>query len=258
MIKKIILLLVPLVALLCGLSCAPEEVEKRDIDWGYEYQPLSIGRGWIYEVDSLIYDPAPSGTRIDTVNVQWKEEVADTLRDNNGKLNYRIIRYERPAQGLPWQVKSVYALSPGERQLIRTEDNLRFIALVFPVDVAAEWNGNVFIDVNTSIPIAGEPMQLFKGWSYQYTAVDEPLTLGAFQFPQTATVVPADSENLIERRFVKEQYARNVGLVYRELQLLDTQCNVCCNGNFADCENLPWELKAEKGFILRQRLIAFQ
>ncbi|MBK8705391.1 MAG: hypothetical protein IPN33_18700 [Saprospiraceae bacterium] len=258
MLKKVILLLAPLAALLCGMACQSREVEELSIDQGYDYQPLSVGRWWIYEVDSLVYDPAPSGTLIDSVFFQLREEVADTFRDNNGALAYRIVRSERSNASAPWQVKSVYALTPGEQRLIRTDNNLNFIAMVFPVAAFTQWDGNAFIDDNLIIPIAGEPMALFKGWNYRYTTVDEPLNLSDLYFPKVATLVLADNENLIERRYAQEQYARGVGLVYRELQLLDTQCNVCCNGNFASCESLPWEDKGETGFILRQRLIAYQ
>ena len=51
-----------------------------------------------------------------------------------------------------------------------------------------------------------------------------------------------------------EQYAPNVGLVYRELAGLDTQCG----GNPGDCIDIPWEQKAEKGFIVRQTLLEFR
>jgi hypothetical protein len=62
------------------------------------------------------------------------------------------------------------------------------------------------------------------------------------------TVQNADSENLIELRLAHEKYARGVGLVYRELWILDTQC-------IEDCIGMTWEQKAEKGFILKQTLI---
>jgi hypothetical protein len=61
------------------------------------------------------------------------------------------------------------------------------------------------------------------------------------------TVRHADNENLIERRFVEERYARTVGLVEKTVMILDTQCG----GNLSNCIDLSWEQKAEKGFMLK-------
>jgi hypothetical protein len=63
------------------------------------------------------------------------------------------------------------------------------------------------------------------------------------------TVREADSENLIELRRSRVKYAKGIGLVYRELWVLDTQCIEQCDGK-------PWEEKAEKGFILSQTITA--
>ena len=56
--------------------------------------------------------------------------------------------------------------------------------------------------------------------------------------------------NLIELREAIEKYARNVGLIEKQMRILDTQCII-------ECEGEPWEVKAEKGFILKQRILEF-
>ncbi|MBK9490095.1 MAG: hypothetical protein IPO07_15970 [Haliscomenobacter sp.] len=44
-----------------------------------------------------------------------------------------------------------------------------------------------------------------------------------------------------------ERYAADVGLVYRELSVLNTQCLMC--------QGQAWEKKAQSGFILKMRRI---
>src|SRR5690606_24012329 len=101
------------------------------------------------------------------------------------------------------------------------EENLRFIKMVFPLREGVEWNGNKHIDVTTIIPIAGESVEVFKSWSYEALSVGETEIIGDFVFDEVATLSQADSENLIELRYSQEKYAKNIGLVYREMKILE-------------------------------------
>lgn len=240
--------------LLC-FSCNKREIEDINLDFGYEYFPLEIGKYWEYAVDSVIYDPALSGTAIDTISSFIREEIKDTFRDNLGELLYRVEKYHRRNDSLPWQVQKALTLSNQDRQAFRTEDNLRFIKMIFPADENKPWNGTAFIDEGFIIPIAGENMEVFKGWESVILSKGQPFTLDDLNFSDVMVVSIADNENLIEYRYGREMYAAGIGLVYRELKVLDTQCQTCCNGDFEQCEPLPWEEKAEKGFIIRQWLI---
>ena len=65
-----------------------------------------------------------------------------------------------------------------------------------------------------------------------------------------------NQSNPFERRLVREKYAKEVGLVAREMFIFDSDY---CNEEPVplDCETIAWEDKAEKGFILRQVIIDF-
>lgn len=229
-----------------------------DIDFGYQYYPLEVGKYWTYAVDSVIYDPEIGGTAIDTTYSFIKEEIKDTLRDNLGELLYRVERYHRSHDTLPWKVQAALTMSRNDRQAFRTEDNLRFIKMVFPASVNKRWDGNAFIDDGLLIPIAGENVEVFKDWESAIVAQGEAFQLDDLEFPDVLDISIADEENFIEYRSGREVYAAGTGLVYRELWVLDTQCQSCCNGDGALCETLPWEEKAEKGFIVRWKLIDFR
>ena len=89
---------------------------------------------------------------------------------------------------------------------------------------------------------------MFKDWDYRYLSVDRSEDISGMNYDRVLTVQQVDSENAIERRFGIEKYVFGSGLVFKERIILDTQ-NVT--------NDLSWEEKAERGFILRQTLIRF-
>ena len=223
----------------------------------YAYFPLKIGKYIDYQVDSMVYDFGTGGsTVVDSSTTFVRELVADTLRDQTGQLLYTLERYERTAADQAWQLRHIGTAARTGSQAIFTENNLRYLKLIFPMDRRSEWNGNVWIDVDREIEIAGERIRPFTNWQYEVDSIDIAAQVGTFAFDSTLLVTEADDINIIERRLSRVRYAKNIGLVWREQWILDSQY---CNQNIppADCETRPWELKAERGYILRQVVIAY-
>ncbi|MBV6438651.1 MAG: hypothetical protein EPGJADBJ_00275 [Saprospiraceae bacterium] len=221
------------------------------------YFPLQTGKYIVYQVDSIIYDfAAGGGTVRDSFRTFVKEITTDTLRDQTGQLLYTIERYERKSDTVAWTLRSISTAARTATQAIRTEDNYRFLKLIFPLDTRSEWDGNIWIDKNREIEIAGERMRPFINWQYEVDSIDVQAFAGAFVFDSTLLVTEADDNNIIERRLSRVRYAKHVGLVWREQWILDSQY---CNQSPppADCATRPWELKAEKGYILRQTILEF-
>mgnify|MGYP005666398915 CR=1 FL=1 len=237
-------------------ACKRELAEP--IDFKYEYFPLEIGRSWTYQQDTIIFDPDVGVVRKDSTTTFLREVIVDTFRNNTGELLFRVEQYSRTADTLPWQIKKVLTMNRNAEQAVRTIDNLRFVKLIFPPTNRQRWDGNASFDEFTKVTLAGENVEMFKGWSYVITNSDTTLQLGDLSFEQVVKVEPSDYVSFIELRSVQEYYAPEVGLVYRQLFILDTQCNYCCNTDFDLCDMLPWEEKAEAGFILRQQLIDYQ
>ncbi len=235
-----------------GLFCLAcnENTNKIDvnIDQGYEYFPLGLGKYWVYQVDSIVYDTTGNRVERDTARLFVREEIVDSFVDNSGRPAFRIERSIRYADTEAWRVKDVWMAVRSDDQAERVEENLRFVKLVFPLIQGTTWNGNLFIDETTQVIVAGESIEMFKNWSYELQSLGLTENIGGQSFENVATVLQADSENLIELRYAKEKYGRDIGLIYRELQILDTQ-------NITESE--PWEEKAQKGFILTQQLIEY-
>ncbi|MEZ4961408.1 MAG: hypothetical protein R2830_16385 [Saprospiraceae bacterium] len=214
---------------------------------GEEYYPLEVGKYWIYEVDSTIYDPT-GDTMISFSKTLMKEEITDTIMDYLGNVIYRFERYERKADTLPWNVSKVFTASIDGNLAIRTEDNLRFIKMTFPLRVNNRWDGNLYFDNGLIVTVAGESVEMFKSWSYRVKALGVQDTVGGQSFGDVAVIQEADAENQIELRRSFSTYAKGIGLIAREMWILDTQCIESCDGQ-------TWEEKAEKGFILHQTML---
>ena len=240
-------------------ACGKRQTEQFELnaEEQYAYFPLQIGRYVVYQVDSIIYDFAAGGAiKRDSTRTLIKEITADTLRDQTGQLLYAVERYERKNDSEPWALKSISTATRTTTQAIRTENNFRFLKLIFPFDRRSEWDGNLWIDETREIEIAGERVRPFSNWQYEVDSLDVPATVGAFAFDSTLLVTEADDQNIIEKRLSRVRYAKNIGVVWREQWILDSQyCNQV--PPLADCETKPWAEKAEKGYILRQTVIGF-
>jgi hypothetical protein len=116
--------------------------------------------------------------------------------------------------------------------------------MIFPLKEGQTWNPTIFVDPLSKVEVKGEPLELFKGWEAKVKSIDKSWN----QYPNTLEIQFSDYENAIELRRGTERYAANLGLVYRELSVLNTQCLNACLGQ-------PWEKKAQAGFILKMRRI---
>jgi len=242
-------------ALLIGTICFVQsckdksEIEDFQVDFGYEYLPLEIGKYRDYKVDSTTYDIGPTGSIIVTNSTTYiRELVADTIIDNLGRPGFTIERYKKEDLEAAWEIKDIWMTIQTATQVESLEENLRFIKMIFPLKAGTVWDGNRFIDETTTVTVAGETVEIFKAWEYEVDFVGEPVAVNNEFYEDAVQIIQADNENLIELRYAKEQYVKDIGLVYKEMRILDTQC-------ISDCEGFQWEEKAEKGFILVQSLI---
>lgn len=239
-------------------GCSDRQTEQPVMDAAgqYAYFPLRIGKSITYVVDSVVFGTGPGGVLRDSSRIFLQETVVDTLRDNTGQLIYLVERSERRSDTSAWQLKNVWSAARTTNQAVRTEDNLRFLRLIFPMDERSDWDGNRWIDPQTELVVAGESLRPFSGWRYRVDSLDVSLAVGAFVFDSALVVTETDEENLFERRFSKAVYAKKLGLVRREQWFLDSQY---CNRNPAppDCATKPWEEKAERGFIVKMIVFDF-
>ncbi len=226
-------------------SCTNEIEDFKVKPLTNSYYPLRVGSSWTYELDSIIYDD--KGATIDTFHGIIKEVLSDSFVNSVGKTAYLIERYNK--KGNNWEVSDIWSTYKTENQALRSEDNLTFIKMVTPIDKKQTWDGNEYIDTeNLIVKIAGESIKMYEQWYYRYLDIDIEETIGENTYSNVVVVQQVDKETKLEKRYSVEKYAKNIGLVYKKMIILNTQ-----NNN----ESIPWEKKAEEGFILEQKLISY-
>jgi len=186
-----------------------------------------------------------------------RQEVREASTDGEGDTIRQIYRSYRRDTNQAVELLRVWSAKIADYQVQSVEENMRFLRLVFPVRAGKTWDGITYLRTDTVVPYndrTQETINLFKDWGdFSLTNIDQPMTINGLYFPETVTVLQVDKTNNIERRYAIEVYAKNVGLVFKEMWILDTQCG----GNIANCLGQGWEEKAEKGFILRQQVVGY-
>jgi hypothetical protein len=175
-------------------------------DLGYNYYPYQTkGSKWIYKVDSLVFDDNTGSTQIDTFNYEYMEEVGDTFYDDAGIIGYRINRYYKFADSLPWVQVDAAVSQQNELRAERVDANIRTVKLVFPIAEGKRWNGNMF---NALDPL-----------TYRIQWYEQPFDI----FPKTIYIQHISENNFIDTINRYEVYGRNIGLVYFFSDSINTQ-----------------------------------
>ncbi|MCY7352176.1 MAG: hypothetical protein LH606_16175 [Cytophagaceae bacterium] len=178
---------------------------------GHDFFPLETGRFVEYDVSEIQYSLVAVPT---TMSYQLKEVTGEAFVNAEGLPSYRLERYRRGSAAQPWRLDSVWTARRETARAIRTENNIAYVKLFFPVQEGSRWNGNA--------------LNVYGKSEYEIRRLDQPLTINGQVFDRTLTVVQRADSSLVSLARRTEQYARTVGLIYKET----TQLYYC---NTPDC-----------------------
>jgi hypothetical protein len=199
-------------------SCRKETDNRYTGDVNKAYFPLDFGRYVVYDVDSTLWDDFLQVRSLHRYQMMYT--VADTFRDNENRLSYRMDVRIRNADTLPWKTHRVIYVTPTDTRLELVEGNVRYIKQVYPIADNIEWQGN------SMIPTGDQDFQYLFNWIYKYSGYTKPYNNGRILFDNTVKVSHVDEvQNDPElmptayayKTFSEEVYAFNVGMVYREM-----------------------------------------
>jgi hypothetical protein len=194
------------------LSCTSSETTP--LDPGYDYLPLVTSRFITYEVTEQRF--SLTGAPV-TSTYQLKETVGASYTDVTGQPAFRIQRFRRPNERVPWQTDSLWTARTDSRMAVRTENGADFVKLVFPLINRSRWNGNRFNRFSEDV--------------YELRNLNQPFTVGTQTFAETATVFQQNDSTLVSQDRRIEVYARQIGLVYKEtVQLQFCASSPACIG----------------------------
>lgn len=199
-------------------SCKKEDDDKYQGNYSRAYFPLEFGRYVVYDVDSTLWDDFLQVKSLH--RYQMRYTIADTFRDNEFRLSYRVDVHIRPNDTFQWKTHRVIYVTPTATHLEYVEENLRFIKLAFPIADGVEWKGN------SNIPALDQDYQYFQDWTYRYSKFTSPFNDGKVYFDNTVTVEQVDEQQndpetmptaYSYKTFGQEVYAYDIGMVYREM-----------------------------------------
>jgi hypothetical protein len=206
--KNLSFLIIIFIILSSGLNSCKKD-PGAVVDLGYNYFPEEAGRYVIYNVDSIFYKDNYYPAKKDSFKFQIKEKVQSIFTDNEGRPTMRLERYIKyynpavPYSAMNWTLRNVWVQNKTARTAEKVEENLRYIKLLFPVDLEKEWNGNAY---NT-----------LEEENYSYNFIDKERTIGNIHFDSVLQVDQHNETNLVLQNIHEEKYARNVGLIYKRV-----------------------------------------
>jgi len=233
MTKKLpaLFLFLAFTTLLSVFSCK-DKMGSYKFDYQYDYFPLDSAHYVDYDVDSITYNYNSDYVR-DTARYQLREIITDTFYDNLNQLNYTLELYRRPDSTAGWTFFKKWFAHRDTTRLMVTEDDLKFVKLVFPPQSNETWNGNEFVPSSSSYAV-------FQSWNYHYGNVDSTVVINGVTYNHAVSVGEVDEETFVTKTLRHEVYARGVGMVYQEWE------NLSKNNVLAD-----WNTGPENGFRIR-------
>lgn len=213
----------------------------------YAWYPLEIGNQWTYSVDSVYFSTLLGKQVRDTVSGIYRESITDTF-SSQGQLNYRILREKQ--NGNNWDILNVYAVKWTKQNVIRTEDNVSLIDLIFPVSLYESWDPYKFTDKNKDFLIKGNRILLYNNFNDCYISDSTSQVVLGNSVPVISILDGESDDQLILRQYSKRWYAKGIGLIRKEQEFFSDQTTLD--------RNIPWVDKAEVGFILREELIDYK
>ena len=182
-------------------SCS--EIEETAVDLGYNYQPLAVGKSWIYAVNETIYFGASDA---ETSNYYYRDRVESDYFDEEGEQVFLIVR-EKSDDQHTWRPEQTFTYKISNGALIRYQENRHLIPLVFPPTPGKRWDAN-------ALNVAPEEyfqLQVLP----QYQLDDE-------EYRDVVKVVQQEEDDqIILRDHRYEVYAKETGLVESYYEVLN-------------------------------------
>ncbi len=216
-IMKVGFLIFPLLFLFI-ISCS--DSEKVIPALGVDYFPLRTGDYAIYEVDETTILSSVKTV----ISYDLKVTVTDSSVNNQGEVTYILLREKRTMASGNWGNLDTWSARIVNNKAIQNEGNVTFVKLMFPPALNLNWDGNEYNNLVNN----GELFYDGDNTPYFISEWVQPITLSTgFSSDNSLTVVQNDYNDPItgidER---KEIYAREVGLIYKEINQF-----VKCNGS---------------------------
>jgi hypothetical protein len=215
-----------LISLLAGLAMTGCYNEDTDLPFiGYDYFPTELGTFVEYKVDSIWQDDVIGQIGFAEAHYFLHDLNESSFTDEERRPAIRVERSWKQNENGEYRIKDIWYRTRTSRIAEQNEENVVFIKHNFPIKLGKTWDGNSKNTLQTLQEIyrqSGVPEQ----WDYQYVNIHEPYTVNGFTFDSTVTVLQMDRPAIFGlSMFAQEVYAKDIGLVHKQLYIHDIQQN---------------------------------
>jgi hypothetical protein len=181
------------------ISCEDKDIAPYSLTEERDYLPLQKGLFNVYHVKEIVYN-AISGDAVKEYYL--KELVTDSLLDGSGSYSYVINRYTKNSLPETWKLDSVWTARYQASQVVKVENNVPLVKLVFPIKNGKKWDGNAFNSKGEEI--------------YEMDSLYFSRSYNTLTFDSTLVQTQKHDSSSISQDYRQEIYAKGFGLIYKK------------------------------------------
>ena len=211
------------------------------------YLNLVEGKFQEFRYDTISY----KGVRRDTFSGLLKIQIGEYFVNPAGDSLRKIYVYYKKDTADTYQLHRVEtAMLDGDNYIV-SEDGLRYIRAKVPGMVGYQWSATSLFEKKTgvSLSIYGDEVEIVRpqtNWDSEILEVDVPFTTDdGTTFPRTLSNVLVNDSTGISKKYVRDVYAKDIGLIYRHLEILEK----------TEISQEAFALLARKGYIVNLSMI---
>lgn len=167
-------------------------------DGGNFFYP-NTGQSVVYDVEDTQYELTGKFT---VKTYQLKESIASIFKDLEGKEALRIERYRRENDSQKWTIDSVFIAKKEIDKALKTENNVTYVKIIFPIKEGVKWNGNAYNSLGNDI--------------YELKKANQSFQTNGQKFDNTFSIIQQNDSTLVDLKRRIEVYAENIGMIYQE------------------------------------------
>ena len=222
--------------LLLLLACQSRDIQPKGT--GTQYFPLKVGAFWIYAVVETTITQL--GGQTNTM-YELKLQLTDSAT-TSGAITYVMQRFKRTDASQSWSSIGTWSARKEPFQAIVQEGNIPYVKIAFPLTEGKTWDGNALNNLGGTDRC---PNGTFRCDNYQSIDLAKRFEGSGVSYDDSVTILENnDNDPIVKQDVRKSTYAKSIGLVYREITILE----YCTIGNCIGKQIV------ENGTILKQTL----
>ena len=189
-----------------GYSCNKPTVELPKTLNAKDYFPMDTGMYWIYDVVKIEIDAPIDKFDTSVFEIKMLSKTFDV-----DLQHYEFWRFSRADSTSSWENYDIVTVNSDELTIQWVENNLRFVKLTNPIVEHKNWDGNIY--------------NILESWNYNYSDLERIFDNEYLSINNTVKVNQRDLVNILQSERAWEIYGKDIGLVYKYVEVLVLEAN---------------------------------